>query len=111
MNAVVVALVNEKLVPESAVVEAKRMYDAALPKTFKTLLIVVEPVLSIAKSVEVAHCAVEDENAKRYVDVAVDVGLVKILKSANGLVVPMPMAPVEVMVVVAVAPKYAALPV
>ena len=66
------------------------------------------PVFDMEKSVEVAHCAVDEEIAKRVSVVEpVVVGEAKTVMGANGEVVPTPMKPLVAMVVVLVVPKEA----
>ena len=68
------------------------------------------PVFDMEKSVEVAHCAVEEEIAKRVSVVEpVVVGDAKMVMGAKGEVVPTPMKPLVPIVVVLVAPKEAVL--
>ena len=71
---------------------------------------VVEPVLEMEKSVEMAHCALDDDMTKSVPVFGVEVGDVKILSGAYGVLVPIPRAPVAVKVEVAVAPNAAVLP-
>jgi hypothetical protein len=73
--------------------------------TLSAPAIVVEPVLSISKSVEVDQLPVEEEIKKRMEEVAVEVGLVKMERIPAGVEVPIPTVPLLVSVVVAKPPK------
>ena len=70
---------------------------------------VVEPVLLILKSVDVAKLDVVDDMLKTTPLFGVPVALVRILMRPKGLVVPMPREPLDVKVLVPVAPKAALL--
>ena len=72
--------------------------EVAVPPTFRSPEMVVEPVLEMVKRVEVAKAAVEEPMAKRVVALPLVVVVeVKIETSAKGDVVPMPILLVGVM--------------
>jgi hypothetical protein len=79
--------------------------DEALPPTLSTPAIVVDPVFETVKNVLVAKLFVVDAIVKRLRYGEVDAA--KMERSALGVEVPMPRAPVEVIVVVPVCPKAA----